>query len=180
MKSLKAKLGLVGIAAALLISVGCLVSGTFVAVFLIVDADFTTQTGFYYYPVDLTDIDVWDEHKDEIKNIETIGFELWITNHEGVQRIFSVYVDEQETTPWDVVGDLDANAYLALDGLTLAPSTQTHITYGQSFGLLKNVDKVKELVEGGVFDYYGVSNGGLPSGYTIDSVRIVITFMAGA
>ncbi len=168
--------------AALLLLVGCnLISGTFISVFLITDADFTTQTGFYFYNVDLTEEDVWNDHNDEIQDIDLIGFELWITNHEATARTFSIYLDEASQPVYTTVSEVQSNATIVLDGLSLAagPEVQTHITYGSSFSYLKNIDTMKDLVESGTFHYYGLADGGTTAGYTIDSVRIIITFTAG-
>jgi len=173
--------GIVSAAVLLLFLAGCLLSGTFVSVIFIADEDFTTQDEFYYYNVDLTENDIWEDHKDNIKDIDLVGFEVWITNHESEVRTFSVYVDEATEPEYTTLSQVQANATIALDNLTLkaGPGVQTHVTYGQSFLYLHNVETLKNLVEDGAFHYYGVSDGGSSAGYTIDSVRVVITFTAG-
>ena len=155
-------------------------SGTFVAVITVYAVDFTAQTGFYYEPVDLSDSDIWDDHKDDIKKIETVGFELWITNSGGADEEFNVYLDDFDDAVHGSVGAVQSDATLVLDGLNLPAGALTHVTYGQSFGLLKNVDKLKQLVEEGQFHYYGLSSAGNTDNYEIDSVKIVITFLAGS
>jgi len=181
MNYLKRKLGIVGSVVALSLLAGCLLSGTFISVIVIVDEDFTTRTGFYFYDVDLTEEDVWNDHKDEIKDIDLVGFELWITNHESEERKFSVYLDDADEPVYDTLPDVLANTTIVLDDLTLTagPDVQTHVTYGQSFKYLKNVPTLLELVKKGAFHYYGISDGGTSAGYTIDSAKVVITFTAG-
>ena len=175
------KKGILGAVVALLILAGCLVSGTFITVIVIKDEDFTTQTGFYFEDVNLAEDDVWEDHKDAIKDIDIVGFELWITNHESSARTFSCYINEASEPDYDNLSDVEANATLILDDLPLAagPDVQTHITYGQSFQYLKNVDVLKNLAEDAAFDYYGISSGGTTSGYTIDTLKVIITFTAG-
>lgn len=168
---------------ALALLTGCLLSGTFVIVISIEKVDFTTRTGFYYYHIDLSEEQDWLDHKDDIKDIDLVGFELWITNHEDVARTFSVYVDDDASLPDSnsSLTDVKSNATLVLDEFELdaGPNKQMRVTYGQSFKYLKNVETLKSLVEKGTFDYFGVSSGGTASGYTIDSARVIITFTAG-
>ncbi len=177
----RSKFGIAGAAVCLLILAGCLLSGTFVSIIFITDKDFTAQSEFYYYYVDLTDDDVWKDHKDNIKDIDLVGFELWVTNHETTSQTFSIYLDDASHPQYTSLSGVEANTTKVLDDLTLAagPDVQAHITYGQSFKYLRNVETLKNLVDAGAFHYYGVSNGGSSAGYTIDSVRVVITFTAG-
>ncbi|MEW5993211.1 MAG: hypothetical protein AB1744_02305 [Candidatus Zixiibacteriota bacterium] len=180
MRYLRTKLGVAGTAVALVFLTGCLLlSGTFVAVITVKAVDFNAENGFYYEPVDLSKNDVWEDHKDKIKNIETVGFELWITNNGVADETFKVYLDDFSNDSLTSVAAVEANATIVLDNLNLPANSPTHVTYGQSFGLLKNVDKLKELVGKGRFHYYGLSSAGNVDNYVIDSVRIVITFLAG-
>jgi hypothetical protein len=173
-------LGIAGIAAALLFLAGCLVSGQFVTIIDIERAQFTTTNGFYYYAVDLTENDIWKEHKDNIKDIEVVGFELWMTNKKPDTTTFNVYVDDIGKTAYTSKTEVENNATLVIKNLKLKPSDQTHITYGQSFKYLQNVETLKTLVDEGSFHYYGVSNVVADTtNYIIDSARVIITFTAG-
>ncbi len=173
-------LQIAGIAAALLFLAGCLISGQFVTVIEIEKDDFSTEHGFYYYPVDLTEEDIWEEHKDNIKDIEVVGFELWMTNKQPDTVTFNVYVDDIDDDSCTSVVEVETNATQVIENLKLKPSGQTHITYGQSFKYLRHVETLKTLVDEGSFHYYGVSNViADTTTYIIDSARVIITFTAG-
>lgn len=179
MNYFKNSFGIAGVALALLVFTGCLISGTFVTIIFIVDADFTTQGQFYHYNVDLSDDSIWEDHHDKIKDIDLVGFEVWITNHESEARTFSVWIDELNEPEYSTLPQVQANATKILDNMTLGADVQTHVTYGQSFKFLMNVETLKTLVKQGAFHYYGVSDGGTSAGYTIDSAKVIITFTAG-
>ena len=73
----KAKILLV-LASVLLIAIafsGCkyIISGTFV---IVENIEFTAGSGFYFYQVDITDEEDWDEHKDDIDFIDAVGVEF--------------------------------------------------------------------------------------------------------
>jgi hypothetical protein len=172
-------LGIAGVAAALLFLAGCLVSGQFVTIIEIKNTDFRTENGFYYYPVDLTQEDIWKEHKDNIKDIEVVGFELWIANSQPDTTTFNVYVDDIGNEAYTSKTEVEANATRVIENLKLKPSGQTHITYGQSFKYLRKVETLKTLVEEGSFHYYGLTDVGTVNDYVIDSARVIITFTAG-
>lgn len=168
-----------GLAAVLLFLVGCLVSGQFVTVIEIGNLDFNSENGFYHYSVDLTENDIWDEHKDNIKDIEVVGFELWMTNNQSDTTTFNVYVDDINHEEYTSPAEVENNATIVIKNLKLKPSSQTYITYGQSFKYLQNVEILKDLVHEGQFHYYGLSDGIADMDYIIDSARVIITFTAG-
>lgn len=161
---------------------GCLVSGTFV---IEETFSFTTQTGFYFEPVDLTDNEDWTNHVDELDNIELIGFELWITNNETAEWTYSAYADEYNPlcddlscfngsgSKFKVFGDLTVPA------ATKTGSSMKYISYKDSFAYLHNIDKLKALVMGGQFNLYGISTGGTGgNGGKVDSIKVIITVNA--
>jgi hypothetical protein len=159
---------------ALLLACG-LTSGTFVISHFFRDIDFTTRTGFYYYLVDLNDDPDWEEHADDIESIDAVGFELWITSHETESATFSIYLDEATGPAYETEDDLVvAEVPKVLDGLTINPGANT-VSYGESLGYLINVDSLSARILEGTFGYYGVSSYGTSDGYTIDSVRVVVT-----
>ena len=180
MNYLKRNLGIVGAVVAVSLLAGCLLSGTFISVIVIVDEDFTTRTGFYFYDVDLTEEDVWNDHKDEIKDIDLVGFELWITNETGTADTFTVYVADLQSTldGSSTRSEVDSVATLAVNGLPVAPSGQTHITYGQSFKYLSNIGTLKNLVETGKFKLFAFVTSPTAD-VTIDSLRVIVTLTVG-
>jgi len=157
---------------------GCyLISGTFV---VIEEFSFTSETGFYHYYVDVTGEKDWIDHKDDIDDIDLVGFELWITNNESTDVTFVAYLDEATSGPYTNYTDVHANAVRILDKITLpaGPGKQTHITYGGSFGYIMNVEVIKKLAKTGKFHFYGVSSGGTATGFIVDSAKVAVTFTA--
>ena len=129
------KFSMAGIAAVILALAGCLVSGTFVlSILLVENKGLTYFNDMYFGAADLTVDEVWQDHGDKIKNIDVVGFELWVTNNTTSANKFDVYV-----APWSSTLDstsaadtVKAKATQVLDGLPLAASKTTHISYGQS------------------------------------------------
>ncbi|MCB2229690.1 hypothetical protein KQH82_03170 [bacterium] len=170
---------IVGLACLALLAVGCkIISGSFLVV---ENLEFTTHTGFYSLAVDLTDNDVWEDHADEIDDIEVIGFELWITNQSTTAWTYSAYIDEPTSPMWDNAGEVEANATrffgeLSVPAGTPSAGSSKFVSYASSFKYLSNISTLKNLVKKGAFDLYGISTGG-GSG-RIDSLKLIITVAA--
>ncbi len=162
-----------------LLIVACgLVSGTFVIPLFFSDIDFTTESGLYHFDVDLSENEDWEEHEDDIESIDALGFELWITNHESTAATFSIYLDSLTVAPYETEAELTtAGVHEILTGLTISPGV-TAVSYSESLGYLTNVDYLSTQVLTGMFRCYGVSSFGTTSGYTIDSVRVIVTATA--
>jgi hypothetical protein len=169
------KLGLLGIIAVGLLLGGCiLISGTFV---IVQTFDLSAQSGFYYYNVDITEEPDWEDHKDNIDAIESVGFELWTDNFEGEGWSFDVYLDGADQPVYTDRDDVIANATQVLDGLAI-PRGPMHLTYGESFAYVINVETMKALVKTGQFHYYGFARGELIHGYEVDSGKVIVTVAA--
>lgn len=175
MRALKMKFALIGLAAFGLLLSGCLLSGTFV---IDEDFSFTAASGFYFYPVDVTSEPDWEDHKDNIDMIDVVGFEMTMNNANPGDVTFSVYVAPTAATQqYDTKGELDDNAYVVIDDLTVPAGTST-MTYAASLGKLKNLAKLKELAKTGKFHYYGVAEGMTSETFTVDPGKIIITVSA--
>ncbi|MDZ4723256.1 MAG: hypothetical protein SGI97_05070 [candidate division Zixibacteria bacterium] len=172
MKYIKNKIGVLGLILAGLIAAGCLVSGTFVVV---EDFNFTTEEGFYRYPVDITDNADWKEHKDKIDQIDAVGAEFNITNNQGGPVTFKVWVDDFGANHASV-GAVEANATQILE-LTV-PAGKSKVTYVQSLNAIMNIGELKRLAKFGQFDYYGTSTGNNPTAFVVDSGKVIVTFSA--
>lgn len=177
MKILKSALALLTVLSAALLISGCLVSGTFT---IVEEFSFTSANDIYFYPVDVTDEEEWEDHKDDIDWIDIIGFELWITNNQVLPDTLAIYLDDFGADTLTSLAQLQANAVKVFGDLAIAGGvgTQTHVTYGQSLGYIQNVAELRRLAKEGMFHYYGTSPGDGAAGYTIDSVRVVLTFEA--
>jgi hypothetical protein len=170
--------GVFGAVILALMVTGCyIISGTFV---IIKKFSFTSETGFYHEMVDVTNEADWKNHKDEIDDIDLVGFELWFTNNETFDVTFNAYVDGPGAPEYTTFAEVDANADKVLDNLILpaGPGTRTHVTYGNSFKFIESVDKLKKAVLNGKFHFYGVSSGGTATGFVVDSAVVIVTFSA--
>lgn len=170
---------LIGLA---LVSSGCLVSGTFVVVEE-VDFDFTADTGFYWYPVDLTGNSVWEDHADDIDNIDALGMQFQITNTSDVETTFRVSFAKSSVPIMDAVppDEIPSNAVVVIDGLTVAAGATRNIGYAGSLAYIGNIEKFKEVIMSGRFDYFGESTGGTDDyAFEVRDGKIVVTISASS
>jgi len=180
MKYLKRNFGNIGAVVALSLLAGCLLSGTFVLSVKFANIPVSGNNENYFVNVDITGEDLWEDHKDNIKDIDLVGFELWATNNTGVANTFSAYFA-------DSLSSLDASSthseivtqgILCLNNLPLSATGQTHITYGQSFKYIANLDQLKKLTEDGKFKLFLVA-GESTIDFELDLIRVIVTFTAG-
>lgn len=161
-----------GLALIALVAAGCLVSGTFI---IVEDFNFTAQSGFYFYPVDVTDDQDWEDHKEDIDQIDVVGVEFWITSTESGPVTFDAYVDDfSGGTPSSV----PPTATKIINAFTVNPGANQHITYAQSLTFLTGTDRLKALAKTGKFDYYGTSTGNEGTTFKIDSGKVIVTVSA--
>lgn len=180
MRTIYKKLGLAGLVLIGLVVTGCLVSGTFVLV-EDVEFDFTADSGFYWYPVDLSGNSDWEDHKDDIDDIDAVGFEFVIENTSGVSSTFTVQfvaatgVASTLVEPTSIPDD----AVTVISGLTVAAGATRTVTYAESLGMISNLAALKAIIKSGRFDYYGTSSGG--SGdfpFEVTNGKIIVTVSA--
>lgn len=174
---------LIGMALA---TTGCLISGTFVVVEN-VKFDFTADRGFYWYPVDLTGNSVWEDHEEDIDDIDAIGLQFTIHNTTQINTEFSVWFVKASgpagdpSNPLDWPDDIPTGAVKVIDGLTVAAGATRNIGYAGSLAYIQNVDKLKEIIKTGRFDYYGQSTGGSGDDtYEVTKGKIVVTISASS
>lgn len=175
MRAIISKLSIVGAVALGLLFAGCLVSATFI---LVEDFEFTAQSGFYFYQVDITDEPDWEDHKDQIDLIDAVGAEFYITSTETGPVTFSAYINDfsgSGSNPTSVPGTASA----IIEDLSIQPG-QTHINYVQSLGIIKNTTRLKALAKTGKFDYFGTSSGNLGTSFRVDSAKVIVTVSASS
>lgn len=182
MRTIYKKLGLAGLILIGLVVTGCLVSGTFVIV-EDVDFNFTADSGFYWYPVDLNGNSDWEDHKDEIDDIDALGFEFTIQNTSGVSSTFTVQFVEATgvANPLDEPTAIPDDAVTVISGLTVAAGATRTVSYAESLGMISNLAALKAIIKSGRFDYFGTSSGG--SGdfpFEVTDGKIVITVSASS
>ncbi|MFH2048098.1 MAG: hypothetical protein ABIJ12_01535 [bacterium] len=182
MKKLLNKIGLFGSIAILLI-VGCAtISGTWILTYQLSENDtLVWYDDFYYGSIDMSDDGTWEDHVDNIKDINMIGLEVWGTNNTSTDQEYDVYLDGAGSTlsGLSTRSEVAQNATLVLESLPLKSGGQQFISYGQSLEYVRNVDKIKDLLEAGEMKFFAFSNISDTTNIHIDSVNIVITFTAG-
>jgi hypothetical protein len=180
MRAVYKKLGLAGMILAGLVVAGCLVSGTFVIVEE-VEFDFTSNHGFYWRPIDLTTNSDWADHKDDIDNIDAVGFEFKIENTTASDCEFNVWIAAQAglANPLDPPSSVPSDAIKVIDGLEVAAGATKTVTYSESLGFISNLAAFKAIVKGGRFDYYGRSCGNTDDAdFHVTDGKIIITVSA--
>jgi hypothetical protein len=174
-------LGLAGLALICLLAAGCLVSGTFV-VWENINFDFTAQTGFYWWPVDLRENAVWEDHSEDIDDIDALGFEFEVTNTSDQTSTlsFSLAAATGDVDTLDVPTEIPKSAVLAYGPLTVKAGETKKISYGESLSLIKNLDQIKTILLTGRFDYYGTSTGGPIGDFEVRDGKIIVTISASS
>ena len=160
---------------------GCkIVSGTTTVERMYRDLSASTSNSFYYEAIDITDEPDWIDHKDDITDIDNVGFELWVTNTSGVANAFDCYVAplSSSLTGDSPKSEVTASATHALVSVPLAATGQTFIGYADSFSHISNLDILKTLTETGQFKFFAMSDA-TPVDFTVDSIRVVVTLTAG-
>lgn len=155
---------------------GCdsLLSGTFVIDYMVYDIDITSGSEWDLFQVDLTDEDVWKDHKDEIKNIDNVGVELWITNPTTGVQTAELYITDYDNTGYVSATAIRQNTDVVFDNLSAAPQTQTHIDWSTSLGHVTDLNKLQTYAELGRFAVYTITTT-LPYAIEIDSARVIVT-----
>ncbi len=176
MRRINSRFGILSLAAAALLFAGCLVSGTFVVTIFIEDWDFSPDTNLYHYEVDLTEDSDWEDHQDDIKNIDVIGMEVWLTNLGDAATTFNVWVDDIGEPVYTSVANVADNATVVLEDIGVDPGAN-HLSYAGSLSVIQNVSTLKALAKSGRFHWYGHST--LGADFVLDSARIVVTVSAG-
>ena len=165
---------------ATLVTAGCLVSGTFVIV-EDVEFGFTTQSGFYWYPVDLQDNEDWADHVDEIDFIDAIGFSFKIVDTSGTATNITVYFAAATGPANPFMANpppLPSNAVVVIPGLAIPANGTVIVTYKESLSFISDVNAFKAMVKSGRFDYYATSTGGSPTPYMLTEGKVIITVSA--
>jgi hypothetical protein len=156
-----------GLAVAILLA-GCgLISVTF-----LLDEDISQTdipTDLYYYGVDVTDEEDWEDHVDDIEQINWVSWELFLTNPGVTDITFDGYIDDIDNPICFTTGCASATTRVLKD-ITIPAGESRHITMGESFSFMENIDVAKTLAIEGQFHFYGVSDGA----FSLDSGRVVV------
>jgi hypothetical protein len=181
MRKLKSKSWLLGLALVGLLAAGCLVSGTFVLVEE-VNFSFTADSGFYWWPVDLTADPDWESHQEDIDDLDALGLVFTIENTSEVTSTFNIWfaaaTGPAVLTPEPT--EIPAGVVPVLTGLTVEAGATRTITYSESLGMIGDLADIKAVVLTGRFDYYGTSTGGSGNDpFDVTDGKIIVTVSAG-
>jgi hypothetical protein len=156
---------------------GCLlITGTYVINFFISNVDVHGSSDLSYFSVDLTQNKTWKDHKDKIKNIDNVGFRLWVTNNGTSVATGELFATTNSTIYTDTT-DVRQNATQVFGGLVLPPG-KTYVDWPTSLKYIMNLPTMRIYVEGGTFTVYALTST-LPFNITIDSAEVIVTATAG-
>ncbi|MEW6411744.1 MAG: hypothetical protein AB1483_04630 [Candidatus Zixiibacteriota bacterium] len=156
-----------------------------VSITYMIDEDFDVSGAgdFYYRAIDVTTNPDWEDHQDDIEFVELVAFDIYLTNNEETAVTFDGYVDEYDDLgicPTRACFDALTTPTRILKDITIPAGSSRHITVGESFDYIENIDVMKALALTGQFNFYGVSTGGSSVNFSVDSGRVIIWLMVSA
>ena len=165
-----------GVALAALVLVaaisGCLVSGTKIFTYELGDIA-VNATAFTRTSVDLTTNDTFNDHIDDIRLIDRVGFTCNIVNTGNPANTISLYFSK-DNIPNDA--DVPTMATPLFTNLAVPAGTRT-IGYDESLTLIQNFEAFQAVIETGQFTVYSRATTGI--NITIDDPVLIITFTVG-
>jgi len=105
--------------------------------------------------VDLTDNETFNDYKDNIKNIDNVGFYLEAENNLFSPTMFQLFLvpdtSKDYSSPQMLV---DSLADLVFTGVTIPARSKVAIDWNESMEYITNLDLFKSTLESGVFSLY--------------------------
>lgn len=171
-----------GAVAAALIS-GCLFTGTVVVTAkLAPDAASNpiTISNLSYsagkIDVDLNNDPTFNDYKDNINNIDNIGFYGKFRNNNFFDLTFQVFLESDPEKTWTSAEmAADSATALVFTGLTLSARETTEVTWNESMEYITNLDDIKAILETGRFSIYPAVVQREEFNIAIDSLVLIIT-----
>jgi hypothetical protein len=162
-------------------SAGCwLFSGTWVIIFIADDEDIEAGEGFYKFKVDITQESVWQDHHDDLDNIEDISITFKLTNNLSGAATARVYVSDDSALS-DTTA-VKSSATLILSGISVPGNDSLHVNLAGYYNLLQHFDELRDLAKTGVFTAYGIiPDMGVEPDLDVlfEDVVVIVTFSAG-
>jgi hypothetical protein len=154
---------------------GCLVSGTKVFSENLGDINATSSSSPNQTTLDLTDNSTWEDYKDEIRNIDRVGFTTTVRENIGNSVSISMYFSARDDlgSAQQVIAEATP---LFLNFVVPANSRQP-ISYAQSQLMILNIEELKTLVEGGQLSFYTLSTHNF--NVTLEEFIVTVTFTVG-
>jgi hypothetical protein len=140
------------------------------------NSEISSHTDFNSFKVDMTKEDSWNKHKDDIKNIDNVGFRLWVTNSGGSNISGELYASTDSTLA--DTAEVRANATLIFAGPAFSPGA-SYIDWPTSLKYVHNLAALRTLLQGGAFTVYGLT-ATLPFNMVIDSAEVIVTVTVGS
>lgn len=128
------------------------------------------------FEVDLNDNATFKDYKDDIRNIDNIGFYLKATNNDPVDMTFQLFLEPDTSANYDSAQQLvDSYTDLILTDITIPANQTVIIDWNQSMEYVTNLDNFKDAIEGGVFSLYAAAIPRDVFDVTIDSLVVIVT-----
>ncbi|SYZ72820.1 hypothetical protein TRIP_C20935 [Candidatus Zixiibacteriota bacterium] len=177
MKKHNLRFGLLSSLLALLLIGGCLlITGTLVIDLWIEKSEIHGTSDFNSFKVDMSRDGTWNEHRNDMKSIDNVGFRLWITNTGGEDITGELYASTDSTlTDTTEVRD---NATLIFGGASFPPGS-SYIDWPTSLKYVHNLPAIRTFLTGGVFTVYGLTTTA-PFNMVIDSAEVIVTVTVGS
>lgn len=156
---------------------GCwfLLSGTFVVIYVVVDEDVHATEEYSKFTVDLTTEDAWQDHQDDLDNIEDIAITFKVVNPFISAATGQIYVSSDSLLADSA--SVVSSATLILDGFTIPGGDSLQFMMADYYDLLQNFEAFRDLVKTGVFTAYAIVPE--PLAMEIRHVVVIVTFSAG-
>lgn len=156
-----------------LLGAGCVLnSGQFVVIFKIAEVMASTSEQISVKEIDLTDDEDFNDHKDELKRVEDVLFQLTATNNGTTTAHARIYISDTDTL--STFAEIDTLATLVLESPELGVSESLFIPFDDSGDYIQNVDVLRDLTLTGHFYAYAVADN-VPFNMTLENVIVVAT-----
>lgn len=171
------KIILISVAILAVLISGCLLSGTFSFKVRLTNLEASFVDGYIKQTLNLADeADTWDEHDDEIAQIESIHLDAIVTNNTQSSATLAVYVAADSSL---VQSDFAGTALPILTDYVVSAQTTDTLTIPESLKLLhltgSNWTEVQKLVKTGFFTAYA-SSSQKDASISIDVLNLYISF----
>jgi hypothetical protein len=126
--------------------------------------------------VDLSDNATFKQYRDDIRNIDNIGFYLEVTNNEPQPVDFQLFLEPNTSANYESVQEmLDSLTNIILTGVNVPAGKTVTIDWNQSIQYVTNLDEFKDVLKGGAFSLYAAVLPRDAFDVTIDSLVVIVT-----
>jgi predicted RNA-binding protein with RPS1 domain len=158
---------------------GCfIVSGQITFVENFGNAVATQDSTVGFIGIDLNTVKDYEDHRDKIRSVETVGFQVEVTNlRDDLPATAEVYLSmENLGDPTAAEVQQQAVRVFSAAGDPVAPRTTRVIDFEESQAYMENFGALQDAVREGVFNVYFIAAGGTSVAYR--SLSLVVTINA--